>query len=763
MAGVDHAALDPRAARPPADYDPIALARRSIGRASNLEANVPPVCYARTEGVSNSCASCHTHSTYPNLADDWELQQNYSFSPYAKINHWKNLFRDRAALVARFSDDDVRTYVRGDNYAPLRSWLQAHADLPTPKSTSTSTSTSTPTWRPDLDFDRGFDEAGFAKDGSGWRAVRYKPFPGAFWAANGSADDVFVRLPEELQRDAAGRRSRATTEANLAILEANITADPTRPQAELVRAIEPVDERGEGVDLDLDGDGRLGVATTIVGLPARYAGATGVKVVRGLYPRGTEFLHTVRYLDPQRPGFAARRMKEVRYMRKVAFVDGGQLGPTYAAAESGRAPAYEGDPLHGLRNAFGWQLQGWIEDSRGWLRLQTNEEQRFCMGCHTALGVTVDQTFALARKLPGLAGWRPQDPRGIPDVAQAGHHEPEYADYLARVGGGDELRRNDELRERFYRAGVPDRASVAAVKTDIGALVLPSRARAIALDRAYLANVLEQSYVWGRDAVIAPARNVHATIVERSTGLGENNRTVRDSRLQLDWSRPREARPPRRDSRARELRQRLAGVHVHRRGLFELVRGRRLRRLEARPQVLPEAFGDRLGEVLGRGARGPAPEDVPRGAVPQQERDALVVRALLEVGGDEGREAVVLRHREVLARALHAGQRGDDPAAVPAQQARELTAQRGTELAVDRLHRDAQPRRDARGGRPRQVAVRVATDLGAPVGRPRHGGAPHQQRQTCHESGSAREAPHGEYHLLIPCFLNILCYHQGRL
>ena len=42
-------------------------------------------------------------------------------------------------------------------------------------------------------------------------------------------------------------------------------------------------------------------------------------------------------------------------------------------------------------------------------------------------------------------------------------------------------------------------------------------------------------YVWGRDAVVTPARNVHATIVERSTGLGESDRVYRDSRLQLDW------------------------------------------------------------------------------------------------------------------------------------------------------------------------------------------------------------------------------------
>src|SRR5581483_11051544 len=189
-----------------------------------------------------------------------------------------------------------------------------------------------PGWRPDLDFARGFDAAGFARDGSGWRAVRWKPFPGAFWPTNGSTDDVFVRLPEELRRDAAGLPSRAVYQTNLAILEAAIAADPDRPDAQLARTVEPIDERAGGIDLDRDG--RLGTATVVVGLPERYAGSAGVRVLRAQYPLGTEFLHTVRYLDPDRPGFAAARMKELRYMRKTAVLGRAQIAAAHMATEA---------------------------------------------------------------------------------------------------------------------------------------------------------------------------------------------------------------------------------------------------------------------------------------------------------------------------------------------------------------------------------------------------------------------------------------------
>jgi hypothetical protein len=517
MASARGKTLELAQAQPPAGYDPFALARKSLGHASNEEASTPPQCYAKADGVANTCASCHTRSAAPNFADDWELQQNYSFTEYAKTNRWKNMFRDRTEKVAAFSDADVLAHVRKDNYAPLRAWLGAHPDAPG--------------YTPDLDLARGFDDDGFAKDGSGWRAVRYKPFVGSFWATNGSTDDVFIRLPAEF------RTSPAIYRANLAILEALITADPAKQPAELARTVEPIDETAIG--FDLDGDGALGTATKVVGLPAHYAGAAKtIPVVRGLYPAGTEFLHTVRYLDPERPGFMATRMKELRYARKTSFLTEPEVARAYMAVEEPNAALYTGDALTGLTNGQSWQLHGYIEDANGWLRKQTDEEHAYCMGCHSNVGITVDQTFAFARKVPGKAGWRMQDPTGIPDVPQVGYTTGEYAQYLSRAGGGDDLRANEEVAAKFLRSGaLADERAAAMLDADIGGLVTPSAQRAIALDRAYLATVMEQSYVWGRDASTTPAKNVVTQIGrDRSTGLGEADRVYRDVRLQLDWS-----------------------------------------------------------------------------------------------------------------------------------------------------------------------------------------------------------------------------------
>lgn len=251
-------------------------------------------------------------------------------------------------------------------------------------------------------------------------------------------------------------------------------------------------------------------------------------------------------------------------MRKVENPDDWGRQRAYAdEAEDkadGRLPVYAGDPEVGLLGAFGWQLQGYIEDARGALRIQTMEEHRACMGCHGNLGVTIDNTFSIARKVPGLAGWRHQDLRGLRDRPQLGHSQPELVEYFTRVQGGDETRSNDEILARFFStSGVNAPADVDA-KADIDAeLVLdvrelsrastdrdlawalyPSRERALALDKAYLAIVREQSFARGRDAALRPATRVHRAITVDGTGLhadapSANARTYRDGRLHLDW------------------------------------------------------------------------------------------------------------------------------------------------------------------------------------------------------------------------------------
>jgi hypothetical protein len=512
---------------------PLAYAAAKAGVVGNVEAAVPPMCYTRTGGASNPCWVCHTRGVGRTSLDDSELQREYAFSEAALENHWRNLFADRRPFIAGVSDDEILRWVRTDNYAPLRAVMAA---LPASYSG----------FRPDLDLARGFDEHGLARDGSGWRAVRFQPFPGAFWPTNGSASDVFLRLPDSFRRAADGAPSAEIYRLNLSLVEVAISIEDYRTKA-IDREIEPVDERLLGADLDGDGALRAGTVRARR-LPRTYAGAAArVAVVAQAFPRGTELLHSVRYLDPAAPSAMAARLKELRYMRKIEDPDDWGRQRAYAEeAEdkaAGKLPVYQGDPEVGLITPWGWQLQGYIEDAAGALRVQTAEEHRYCMGCHGHLGVTIDQTFSFARKVPGAAGWRHQDLRGLQDRPQIGHAAPELVTYFARVGGGDELRANEELLGRFVPGGklaeAELRRAAAGGDRDLAWALLPTRARALALDKAYLAIVREQSFVRGRDAMLAPATRVHERVAEPGTGLGEagppHARVHRDGRLQLDW------------------------------------------------------------------------------------------------------------------------------------------------------------------------------------------------------------------------------------
>lgn len=525
---------DGRAAPAPvdidSDYDPVAIALASIGQTHNREAVIPPQCYTKTDGAANPCWTCHTVARFPNVMADWDLQIEYAFSDDGLSNHWSNLFEDRTAAIDAVSDQEILAYIRQDNYTALRRALERIAGYPG--------------YVPDLDFGQGFDERGFASDGSHWRAFRYKPFPGTFWPTNGSTDDVLIRLPPAFRQDDSGSESDDIYAINLAILEASMASDPDIPDAAVRWPTEPLDETA--ALRDLDGDGRLEASVEeIVGLPAQYVGrAAGVAVERGLYPEGTEFLHSVRYIDPDEPDLIATRMKELRYSRKVRFLDRWAILAAYEdereAKDMGLLPVFSGSPMVGLRNDFGWQLQGFIEGEDGRLRLQTEEEHLFCMGCHSTVGVTMDQTFAFPRKLPGAAGWRYQDVRGIPDVPQLGHTEPEILTYFRRVGGGDEFRANGEILDRFFPGGVLDEDAVRRAAPggdrDIAYLIAPSRERALELDKAYRALVREQRFDLGRDAVLRPTANVHREIVNGSTGLDQAGRVFTDGQLRLEWS-----------------------------------------------------------------------------------------------------------------------------------------------------------------------------------------------------------------------------------
>jgi len=490
--------------------------------AGNPEAPIPPQCYTRTAGVANPCWTCHTTKNGHNLKGDWQLQEVYAFSEAGLENHWKTLFEDPRPGIAAISDREMLRYLREDNLSPWQATRPAGA--------------------PAFDLKPGIDAEGFLRDGSGWRALRYQPFPGTFWPTNGASDDIYLRLPERFRQDAAGRPSRAFYRLNLALLEAAMTQPDTVSDKALQRAVEPIDERLLGVDLD--GNGQLGTATRIVGLPARYAGAASAEPVqRWSAPLGSEYVHTVRYLDAEAPGWLSPRVKEFRYAIKWANPDANGRAAAYKESEqeklTGRLPYFAAGQHGGLRNPLGWEYRGWIEDARGALRAQDYEETLSCMGCHGGIGITVDSSFGLARKVPGAAGWAQQSLVGLKDIPQAGHAEPEVLTYFRRVGGGDEFRGNAEILKRFFPKGKLDEASVRRAATggdaDLQHLLLPSAERAMALNKAYWLLVRQQRYKEGRMPVLAPAHNVLQSVQNGDTELRAKHLVYSDGRLWLDW------------------------------------------------------------------------------------------------------------------------------------------------------------------------------------------------------------------------------------
>ncbi len=512
----------------PPDYSPLAFAQARIGQVDNPEAVIPPQCYTKTDGDFNPCWTCHTAVTQRNHKGDWALQAEYAFSDLGLTNHWTNLFEDYSSDVAAISDEEMLEYIREDNYTPFMAAMAKEVGYAG--------------WTPDMDFSAGFDEEGFANDGSWWRAFRYKPFLGTFWPTNGATDDVLIRLPAKYYTDDNGNESVEIYKANLAILEASITT-PGSLTAQPDREIEPVNEIIAGVDLN--GDSLLSESVTrVTQLPEFYVGAAfDVPVKKNLYPKGVEFLHTVRYIDPESPNLLSERMKEVRYSVKYRETDQWAVSNFYErednAKEEEKLPIFQGAGTSGFVNEIGWRLQGFIEDDLGRLRAQTDQEHYYCMGCHSNIGVTMDQTFGLPRKVPGADGWGHQDLAGIPDVPQHGHREPEILTYFKRNGGGDEFRNNDEVLARFFSNGQVDEAAVRRAAPggdrDIRHLVVPSNERAFALNKAYMALVRQQQFVFGRDPMLTPPENVHPFIEEISAGL-DPDEIFTDGSIWLDWS-----------------------------------------------------------------------------------------------------------------------------------------------------------------------------------------------------------------------------------
>lgn len=527
----------PRAA--PADGDLIDIRNRDL---YNPIAYITSQCFTKTQDETgtahNPCFSCHIPTSEPNYLDDGDVQLGYDFpgdEGSIRDNPWTNLFKDRRNEVAAIGDASILAYVRENNYAggdgkPI---LANRLTAALPAVWDVNGNGRWDGYVPDAGFN--FDAQGFdhLADGgyTGWRAFAYAPFLGTFWPTNGSTDDVLIRLAPAFWQTEAGQPDLAIYKTNLAIVTAMI-------QRRDVTLDAPVDETA--LKVDLDKDGRLGQAGTVrydwaplqgktmsyVGKARSEQAAGRLHLAAGLFPEGTEFLHSVRYLDVADDGGVgmAQRFKELRYAVKKSWYSYSDLREMALKEQREKVTNPErtrqlaGNAEIGMSNGQGWTYQGFIEDRQGKLRPQTYEETVFCIGCHSGIGATADNAFSFPRKFAESAyqgGWYHWTQKGLAGTPEPMRRDgqPEYAHYLAQNGAGDEFRENAEVMAKFFDSRGRLRGDMLAqLRNNVAVLLLPSRARALTLDKAYKLIVEEQSFAQGRDATVTPAQNVHRSI-----------------------------------------------------------------------------------------------------------------------------------------------------------------------------------------------------------------------------------------------------------
>jgi len=492
----------------------------------NEEAPIPPQCYTKTQGSNNPCYTCHQTYTTPdnndyrtNLRNDGINQGLYNFSDEGEINSWKNLFVNRQEWINKISDEQISQYVDQDNYSQLPKKLRKM------------------NWKgfiPDLKnyhlANEAFDYKGIAKDGSGWIAFNYKPFPGTFWPTNGATDDVLIRLSPKF-RQLNGKYNENVYLINLSLVELSIK---TLAKIDIFSADEI------RINRDLNLDGRLTTDVESLSTQRYFVGdAQHIEVPHQQYPVNTEIMHSVRYVGVNDKGdiVVPKRMKELRYMKKTALLNHSEIDNAYRRERKEKLdeqlPSYIRVKDSGFNNKFGWLIQGYIEDYNGELRPQSYEETFFCMGCHSAIGTTIDQTFAFPRKVTGRDGWGYVNLKGMKDVPSKGQQEGEILQYLQINGGGNEFRENIEMFKKWYNAdGTVNKDKIK--QADVYELITPSKQRAYAMNKAYTQIVRTQSFIHGRDVNISPAINVHKKIDESVAPLKKEHR-LEDWDIRLDW------------------------------------------------------------------------------------------------------------------------------------------------------------------------------------------------------------------------------------
>ncbi len=440
------------------------------GGLHNKAAYITSECYTKTvdkNGIKhNPCFACHINSQEPNYTEDEYLQGVYAFPEYALKNRWSNLFKDRTKEVSQISDKEILKYIREDNYKELDKKSLFYK----------------------IDCNYNFDKDGFDRDKNGkltgWVAFSYRPFLGTFWPTNGSSDDVLIRLPEKFRKSKNGDIDTKTYKQNLNILKTQM-----RDKAENFHK-------------------------HFVGL------ASNIKAIPRLYPLGTEFLHSVRYIDTRNGKITmAKRMKELRYAKKVSYLTYSDL-KTKAGKDikdkDDNPDELEvfriGDIKKGLYTQ-GWFYKGFIEDKRGELRAQNYEETLYCIGCHSGIGATTDTTFAFPRAID----WKWMGTKSLKIADKNG----EYANYLLNNMSGNEFRDNNEVINKFFTKDLkPKKEAFKRLKNNISYLLFPSLKRALNLDKAYRVIVKEQSYIYGREGHIKPLENVYKELKDgQSTRL----------------------------------------------------------------------------------------------------------------------------------------------------------------------------------------------------------------------------------------------------
>ncbi|WP_320036157.1 hypothetical protein [Halarcobacter sp.] len=526
---------------------------------NNRAAYVTSQCYTKTtddnNNIHNPCFTCHINSETPNYINDFELQEVLDFGDYTKVNRFTNLFKDRTQAVNNISDEKILNYIRENNYKDSNNNLILANKLNNiPSNWDVNENGKWDGYTPDCYFN--FDNEGFDKkpngEYTGWRAFAYYPFLGTFWPTNGSTDDVLIRLAKEFQQDSNGVFNKEIYKINLAIVESLIK----RKDIDLENS---VDENLYQVDLD--NNGTLSTASKIVynwnkysynettgkyynfsmsyvGLAKTLLESNTYLIGPGRYPKDTEFLHTVRYIDIDKTNDTikmASRMKELRYGKKYTWLGDWEMENATSAEVKDkndfpdRIRTIQGNTEEGLLTGLGWVYQGFIEDENGELRPQNYEETQYCIGCHSGIGATTDSTFVFQRKFDNAhfqKGWYhwSQDTNGLKGILEPKTPDDryEYTLYLEQNQAGDEFRNNSEIMEKFFdNEGNLLNDQVQIMRENIAYLLYPSTKRALELNKAYKVIVDEQSFIYGRDAHVKPVQNVEKEIkdIGSSTGI----------------------------------------------------------------------------------------------------------------------------------------------------------------------------------------------------------------------------------------------------